>query len=210
MTKTVVLRFPGRQVTRDTKARHERQDELRKLREEARTNADDSDADESDPEDKGTVEAKGQPATRAAEEECNSERHMTLVAYMCSMLAAWLNLSGGASCTTSGVMLKAITTILATAFHIISITLLKPLGVNIDIPIPHIPRDVHSTYNTLNIEPTIIRTACCPKCFTLYPLHADLLDCCTWKESPRSRACGAAEDEQEDQERKDHDTKTHI
>ncbi|THU84321.1 hypothetical protein K435DRAFT_870372 [Dendrothele bispora CBS 962.96] len=46
-------RFPGRQVTRDTKARHEREDELRKLREEARTNADDSDADESDPEDKG-------------------------------------------------------------------------------------------------------------------------------------------------------------
>ncbi|THU76379.1 hypothetical protein K435DRAFT_879290 [Dendrothele bispora CBS 962.96] len=105
------------------------------------------------------------------------------------MLAAWLNLSGGVSRTTTGIMLKAIATILATAFHIISITLLKALGHDIDIPIPNIPRDVRSTYNTLNIEPTIIHTICCPKCFTLYPLHAGLPDRCTWKQSPRAHAC---------------------
>ncbi|THU85339.1 hypothetical protein K435DRAFT_805976 [Dendrothele bispora CBS 962.96] len=183
--------FRGRKVSRQARAMHEKEDELRKARETTRDNMKESDTEDSDSEQSERAAGPSGSHFNAAEENCR--REMTLITHMVAMLGAWLNLAGGGSQTTTGVILKGIAIILMTAFKIISTTLLKPLGLDIDIPLPHTPRDVRSTYNALSIEPTIIRTACCPKCFTLYPLRNDLPDHCPWKESRRAhKVCSAS------------------
>ncbi|THU80742.1 hypothetical protein K435DRAFT_874053 [Dendrothele bispora CBS 962.96] len=181
--------FQGRKVSRQARAMHEKEDKLQKARETTRANMKESDTEDSDSEQSEYAAGPSGSHFNAAEQNCR--RNMTLITHMVAMLGAWLNLARGGSQTTTGGILKGIAIILMTAFKIISTTLLKPLGLDIDIPrLPHTPHDIHSTYNALNIELTIIHTACSPKCFTLYLLRNNLPD--HWPQKESRRACKAS------------------
>lgn len=52
-----------------------------------------------------------------------------------------------------------------------------------------LPHDVRSAMSALNLEPVIIRSICCPKCFHKYTLET-LPEICARRETPRSKACG--------------------
>jgi hypothetical protein len=50
-------------------------------------------------------------------------------------------------------------------------------------------KDVRTAVSALSIDPVLIRSVCCPKCFAPYTPD-NLPDLCTRRESPRSRKCG--------------------
>lgn len=51
-----------------------------------------------------------------------------------------------------------------------------------------IPHDVRTTMKILSIEPLILRSICCPKCFKQYTLES-LPAVCLRRETPRSKPC---------------------
>ena len=53
------------------------------------------------------------------------------------------------------------------------------------------PRDIRTIRKDLNVDPLILRTVSCPKCYAQYEL-ADAPDTCTWHQAPAARACGTA------------------
>lgn len=66
------------------------------------------------------------------------------------------------------------------------------LGTQIQLPKINIPKDVRTAFSRHFQEPKLIRTPCCPKCFTLYKAEdLDSTDFCTHKDSPRSPPCNA-------------------
>ncbi|KZW01819.1 hypothetical protein EXIGLDRAFT_786697 [Exidia glandulosa HHB12029] len=55
-------------------------------------------------------------------------------------------------------------------------------------PKVNLHHDVRTAMSTLSLEPTIFRSACCPKCFMKYDL-ADIPELCTRRETRRSQPC---------------------
>lgn len=86
----------------------------------------------------------------------------------------------------ANIILKAIHFILSTIFNFLQVALALN-GIQIKLPEIQIPHDLRTAYHIHSSEPDIIRTSCCPKCYTIYtgtiPLH------CSWRESPRARVC---------------------
>lgn len=107
---------------------------------------------------------------------------------MCYLLVAWLTLHAGVSRSTANVVLQALSLILGmvTQFFVL---LLKSLGHAVSNSAePTLLLDVRSVYKNINVDPEIIRFACCPKCFSLYRLSS-VPKVCGWRQSPRSKVC---------------------
>ncbi|KAH8818952.1 hypothetical protein DL96DRAFT_1750365 [Flagelloscypha sp. PMI_526] len=113
------------------------------------------------------------------------------IAKMVSLLVAWLRLHHGLSRYASNQLLKSIKLIFTTAFQQVFTELRKQDEQDdfpsIDCPIPE---DVETVYRQQGLNPEIRSTACCPKCFTLYP--EPVPDVCNWKLSTATQApkCG--------------------
>ena len=105
---------------------------------------------------------------------------------MICILVVWLHLRACVSRSTANKVLKAIQFILSATLHLIELALFSA-GFNVKFSDIDIPRDVRTTYRLHCIEPEIIRTACCPKCFSLIPRPIPWR--CQWKASPRSQPC---------------------
>ncbi|KAE9388685.1 hypothetical protein BT96DRAFT_1072594 [Gymnopus androsaceus JB14] len=108
---------------------------------------------------------------------------------MCLLLVAWLVLCKGISRRTASVILQALRLIIFTILQIIYVTL-KGLGAQISAPSPivDIPIDIRTVYSGLDLNPTLIRIICCPKCFKEFPANTRL-QLCDFRKSPRARKC---------------------
>jgi len=58
------------------------------------------------------------------------------------------------------------------------------------LPTPPIPHDVRTEITTLSLDPTIIWSICCPKCYSKYSLN-HLPEICGQQETAHSQPCGA-------------------
>ncbi|EJD37724.1 hypothetical protein AURDEDRAFT_72911 [Auricularia subglabra TFB-10046 SS5] len=107
---------------------------------------------------------------------------------MCQFLAIWLFLCAGLSRETSNRVLRALRVILSAMLSlmmlVITVSLPQFTGLSFDLP-----GDIRTVLKSLELEPQIERTVCCPKCFSSYAPD-DIPERCTWKEVPRARACG--------------------
>lgn len=108
------------------------------------------------------------------------------IAKMVCILVAWLHIRAGVSRSLANLILQALQVILSTTLHLIQVAL-KSSGVNVKLSAFELPRDVRTAYQLHFTEPKIIRTACCPQCFSLIPQPIPWR--CQWKASPRSRPC---------------------
>lgn len=92
--------------------------------------------------------------------------------------------------SVSNKILRAIDLILAMFLSLLSAELAIS-GIPVTFAPIKIPHDIRTAYQRYCITPEIIRTICCPKCFSLYQHHAEENgpQQCTWRESPRSRVC---------------------
>ncbi|KAJ7750592.1 hypothetical protein B0H16DRAFT_1419782, partial [Mycena metata] len=115
-----------------------------------------------------------------------------LIIQLCSALIVWLNLKASVSRETANTILKALQFILNTALELFQVALLAQ-GIRVQIPKLRIPRDLRTIYRNYTKEPEIIRTPCCPKCYTLYPSLEKMPDTCTAKVSKKSRRYCKAE-----------------
>lgn len=102
------------------------------------------------------------------------------------MLAAWLSLHSGVSRDTANLILRAVGLVITTTLQLVQ-TSLQQAGYDIILPEIQLPTDIRTTYGNLNVEPEIIRTVCCPNCFSLY--ESPIPDICVFRKSPRSRPC---------------------
>lgn len=109
---------------------------------------------------------------------------------MVCLFVVWLHTHGHISCSVANKTLRAIQYFLSTLLLLIQVALVS-FGFNVSLSTIHIPNDVHSAYQTFCPEPDFICTVCCPKCFSLFPVTASGFgpSRCTWKESPRAKAC---------------------
>ena len=115
----------------------------------------------------------------------------SIVLVICT-LVSWLHLSCGLSPAAAGKILQVFQ---ATVLAAIQLRMLmarstsssaSASGPQISFPIP---RDLRTAMSNLSIEPNIIRSICCPKCYTQYSLTS-MPQLCSYKETPRSRRCG--------------------
>ncbi|KAG7097767.1 hypothetical protein E1B28_005087 [Marasmius oreades] len=95
------------------------------------------------------------------------ETDMSRIAAMGCLFGAWLNLRAGLSRTNTNIALKALVFIINALFSVIQVLAIQLLGQEFDISPSNIPIDIWTIYGRVGVEPTIIRRACCPKCFTL-------------------------------------------
>ncbi|KZV59017.1 hypothetical protein PENSPDRAFT_672650, partial [Peniophora sp. CONT] len=107
---------------------------------------------------------------------------------LCCTLVVWLYLRAGVSRETSNIILLSLKLIIITTFTIVTVPLHDAAAINLTINPPDIPIDIRTALKLHYIEPKIIRTMCCPKCFWVY--GNDAPENCTWRESPQSRPCG--------------------
>ncbi len=114
---------------------------------------------------------------------------MAPIVDLCALLVAWLALTTGASRQTANTVLVALRMILGTALQMIHAAL-KLAGIDL-VPLTPIelPCDIRTVYARGNLEPELLRIPCCPKCYMQYP-DDTAPAVCSWKKSPRSRACG--------------------
>ena len=86
-----------------------------------------------------------------------------------------------------------VNTILRAMVLIISITMqlikasLRSLRILVNLSNFDIPQDIQTVYLLQFLEADIIRTACCPTCFSLY--SQPILWKCQWKETQRAHTC---------------------
>lgn len=108
---------------------------------------------------------------------------------MCIILVAWLVLCKGISKRTADITLRVLRLILFTTLHLIYLTL-TGLGAQISTPSPivDIPLDIRTVYGKLNLNPNLIRSICCPKCFKEFPADTPL-QFCDYRRSPRAKIC---------------------
>ncbi|EAU88650.2 hypothetical protein CC1G_01023 [Coprinopsis cinerea okayama7 len=120
------------------------------------------------------------------------------IRYLISALGAWLILVARLSQAATRRVLKVVRILVALSIRLGILVghtsaLLEghirpeqppPLD-NIDISLPS---DSRTAISALSIDPTIIRSVHCPKCFTAYLLDG-LPDICDYRETPRSRPC---------------------
>jgi hypothetical protein len=115
-----------------------------------------------------------------------------LVTFVCT-IAVWLHLKCGLSRANADRLMKAIHLLisLAITFGRLLVKFQHPnLALQAPLPIPLIPHDVRTAITTLSINPKIIRSICCPKCYSKYSLN-HLPEICGWRETARSQRCGA-------------------
>ena len=105
---------------------------------------------------------------------------------MVCVFAVWLHLRAGVSRSVANIILRATALLISTTMQLIEASLCSS-GILVNLSSFEIPQDVRTAYSRQFIEPDIIRTACCPTCFSLYSQPIPLK--CEWKESPRARAC---------------------
>ncbi len=110
-------------------------------------------------------------------------------------LAAWLYVGCGLSRDSTGRVLKFLDMLLNLAINFGCLlsqsspsSIISP-PINTLNPKHHFPRDVRFAMSTLLIEPTILRSICCPRCFSKYTLNS-LPETCSYRESARSKICG--------------------
>ena len=116
----------------------------------------------------------------------------TLIIQLCAALLIWLNLKAGVSRETANTILKALQFILTTALELLQVALAAQ-GIPVQLPKLRIPSDLRTIYQNYSREPEIVRTPCCPKCYTLYPSLEKMPEKCTAKVSKKSRIrCKAA------------------
>lgn len=103
------------------------------------------------------------------------------------IFAVWLHIRAGVSRSVANKILKAIQIIFSFALRSIEIALLAA-GVSVKLADIQVPQDIRTAYQHYHTEPDIIRTACCPKCYTSYSTHP-IPWRCHWRASPRSYPC---------------------
>ncbi|EPQ53349.1 hypothetical protein GLOTRDRAFT_46026 [Gloeophyllum trabeum ATCC 11539] len=104
------------------------------------------------------------------------------------VLAAWLHICCGLSRRASTVVLKVIHIIFFMAFQLALTVSVAPESA---LPKLNLKDDIHSALSTLSIDPVLIRSVCCPKCFAQYPVdHCP--EFCRRRETRRSKPCGEA------------------
>ena len=91
-------------------------------------------------------------------------------------LAAWLHLKCGLSRASTSRLLKVLSLIVHTAMELGRLltttnSLQQDKDNTTSLP-PRLPSDVRSAMSALDIEPNIIRSICCPKCFSKYSLDS--------------------------------------
>ena len=93
---------------------------------------------------------------------------MNPILSICYLLAAWLSLHGGTSRETSNAMLRALNFIVSATVTIF-MAFIRSLGHDVPTPTLQLVRDIRTVYKVCEVEPTIIRTPCCPTCFSTFP-----------------------------------------
>ncbi len=101
------------------------------------------------------------------------------------MLAAWLHLVAGLSRAATGHVLKVLQIVIQLAMLLGALLANSPSASSNSFRLPH---DVRTAINTLSIEPVIILSICCPKCFKQYKLDC-LPEVCLRRETRRSKPC---------------------
>ncbi len=88
-----------------------------------------------------------------------------LFLFACSIVA-WLHLRHCLSRSAAGVVLKAMDILVVTGMSIGARMAGQPMSSSTH-PAPRfsLPHDVRTAMSTLSIEPNVIRSVCCPKCF---------------------------------------------
>jgi hypothetical protein len=109
---------------------------------------------------------------------------------LCCTLVVTLHLRFGLSRQASNFLLQCLQIIITTCITI-TFTALREIGAALDIRSPtiKIPKDIHTVYSHLGIEPVITHTACCLKCYTMYPNLNHLPATCSYRISSRSKIC---------------------
>lgn len=106
---------------------------------------------------------------------------------MVCALVLWLHIRASMSRSVANKVLQAIQLIISITLHLIETSLLLS-GITVKLSSIALPSDIRTAYRLQCTEPKIIRTACCPQCFSLFP-GPDIPLLCQWKASPRSRPC---------------------
>ncbi|KAL1660029.1 hypothetical protein GGF50DRAFT_64061, partial [Schizophyllum commune] len=113
------------------------------------------------------------------------ELRLSLIEKVISAAVLWLHLKVGVSRDVANCVLRVIHCIVSATLLLVT-TSLRSANIRVRFTPPlDIPRDVRTLYTREMLEPVIIRTACCPKCFYLYT--GNLPYRCEQKESRRSR-----------------------
>ena len=115
-----------------------------------------------------------------------------LVTFICTIMV-WLHLRCGLSRANADSLMKTIHLLISLAINFgrLLVKIQHPdLALGTPLPTPLIPHDVRTAITTLSLDPTIIRSICCPKCYSKYSLN-HLPEICHQRETARSQPCGA-------------------
>lgn len=105
---------------------------------------------------------------------------------MICILVGWLHIRAGVSRLVTNKVLQAVQFILSTTLYLIEIAL-GASGIHVKLSNLDLPQDIRTAYQLHSSEPEIIRTVCCPTCFSLIPNPVPFR--CQWQESRRSQPC---------------------
>ena len=114
-----------------------------------------------------------------------------LVTFVCT-IAVWLHLTCGLSRANADRLMKAIHLLVSLAINFAHL-LVKIQHPNValqTLQTPLIPHDVRTAITILSLDPNIIRSICCPKCYSKYSL-SHLPEICGRRETAHSQPCGA-------------------
>ncbi|RDB22345.1 hypothetical protein Hypma_010543 [Hypsizygus marmoreus] len=169
--KTIILNGveqPGQQVDASTRSRHEKRDA-------------------------GPSRSKQKQVQQVSPASMPTDRSPQQITFpvadivkMVCMLAIWLHIRAGISRSVANTILRAIQLIISTTLYLVGAAL-SSSGMKVKLASVNVPSDVRTAYKLYCTEPDIIRTACCPSCFSLF--SHPIPQKCQWKASPRSRPC---------------------
>ncbi|KZW01325.1 hypothetical protein EXIGLDRAFT_666338 [Exidia glandulosa HHB12029] len=114
--------------------------------------------------------------------------HLDSIVLMCSTFLLWLRLSPGVSRVTYRKVAGSLRLITAAVTYLVTLVFLA-YAIPQTAPRIDIALDERTLLQRLDLEPTIIRSVCCPRCFTAYSIDA-IPATCTRRESARARVCG--------------------